>query len=84
MQSNMILSSAEELLKLVNELRLARLTMDWSKQDKLMTEQVQKFEARESGDRASLKRVYEEIKNTIEKIEKHRNTSRAKMPRMIL
>ena len=78
MHSNLIVTSVEDLLKLVTELKLARLTMDWKKQDQHVTDQVKKYEDRAERDRKTLKRVLEEVRESLLELDQHRNESRSK------
>jgi len=76
--ANSIVTGTEELLKLVSELKLAKLTMDWKTQDHHVTDQSKKQLVRETADRDQLKRIFDDVKQTLTDIDVHKTESRAK------
>jgi gas vesicle protein len=79
--SNLIVTSVEELLRLVMELKVSNLTMAWKTQDEFISEQIKRYRDKRRRDRAVLKRVYKEVKQTLNEIDQHRNESRSKRSR---
>ena len=78
LHANQIVACSEELLKLVSELKLARLLMDWQKQDAYISAEKKRLEESEKQDREKLKRIAGEVKDLLDEIDLHRNESRAK------
>ena len=78
MHANQIVTCTENLLKLVSELKLARLMMDWAKQDEHVSAEIKHCEEREKQDRDKLKRVSSEVKDILHEVDLHRNESRSK------
>lgn len=73
-----IVTSSENLLKYVNELKLARLLMDWKKQEENVDREIERYERQEKGDLAKLKRVAEEVSDLAAEVDLHINNTKVK------
>ena len=83
LHANQIVTCAEELLKLVSELKMAQLLMDWKRQEAHVNAEVKRYDAREKQDRDKLKRVATEVKDLLREIDLHRGEFRAKRMRQV-
>ena len=80
--ANLILTSVEDLFRLITELKLSKLMMNWKNQDKIISEHIALAEKEERKAREKMMSVYEKVKTSILEIDQHLNVSRSKRSKL--
>lgn len=76
LHTHLLVESVESMLKLVDELKLSRVLMDWKTQDRVVSEEIRKNKKNEKQDRLVVKQVLEEVKDLEREIGVHLDLSR--------
>ena len=80
--SNLIVTSVEELLRLVLELKLSKLTMDWAAQDESVENERKHHIEEELKARKKIRTILDEVKVELSDMDRHLNRSRSKKSRL--
>ena len=76
--SQCIIESVEQLLLLVDELKLSHILMQWERLDEIVEERIKKNNKQEIEDRNKVKRVCDEVRMLNHEIDMHLSLSQSR------